>query len=261
MHDTLDYASTNPLYRRFHHNQLTFSMMYAFSENFILALSHDEVVHLKRSLLGKMPGDDWQKFANLRTLFGYMYAHPGKKLLFMGDEWGQWGEWNHDTGLDWQATEWPAHQGLQTLIRDLNMLYRSEPALHAVDFEWQGFQWINADDANRSIFSWIRRGKQPDDFIVAVTNWTPMVYDGYLLGVPQGGAYREVLNSDATKYGGSNVRTDGEIEAVAGSMHGQPFMVRLRVPPLSVVYLKPVAQGAKDQASAADAAVAHEDAA
>jgi 1,4-alpha-glucan branching enzyme len=239
MHDTLDYASTDPIYRKFHHNQMTFSMMYAFSENFVLALSHDEVVHLKRSLLGKMPGDDWQKFANLRTLFGYMYAHPGKKLLFMGSEFGQWGEWNHDTGLDWAVTEWPWHRGLQTLIHDLNALYAAEPALHEVDFAWQGFQWINADDSERSVFSWIRRGKKLEDTIVAVINWTPVVYEAYQIGVPQGGAYRELINSDAGVYGGSNVRNEGTLNAVAGGMNAQPFTLQLRVPPLGVVYLKP----------------------
>lgn len=239
MHDTLDYASTDPLYRKFHHNQLTFSMMYAFSENFILALSHDEVVHLKKSLLGKMPGDDWQKFANLRTLFGYMFAHPGKKLLFMGDEFGQWGEWNHDTGLEWQLTDWPWHRGLQTLIHDLHEAYKTEPALHEVDFDWHGFAWINADDRDRSVFSWIRRGKNPDDFIVAVMNWTPVVYEAYQIGVPQGGAYRELINSDADIYGGSNVGNLGAVEATEGPMNGQPFTLSLRVPPLGVVYLKP----------------------
>jgi 1,4-alpha-glucan branching enzyme len=239
MHDTLDYASKDPIYRRFHHNQLTFSMMYAFSENFVLALSHDEVVHLKRSLLGKMPGDDWQKFANLRTLYSYMYAHPGKKLLFMGGEFGQWSEWNHDHGLDWHLTGWDWHQGVQRLITDLNRLYRDEPALHAIDFDWQGFDWLQADDAANSIFAWARRGLTPDDTIVAVCNWTPVVHQAYRIGVPQPGFYREVFNSDAAVYGGSNVGNAGGVTASETSTNGQPYTVQLHVPPLGVVLLKP----------------------
>jgi 1,4-alpha-glucan branching enzyme len=240
MHDTLDYASKDPIYRRFHHNQLTFSIMYAFSENFVLALSHDEVVHLKRSLLGKMPGDDWQKFANLRTLYSYMYAHPGKKLLFMGSEFGQWSEWNHDQSLDWHLLQWGAwHQGLHRCVHDLNTLYQAEPALHAIDFDWQGFRWLEADDADNSILAFMRFGPKPQDQIVAVCNWTPVVHNAYRVGVPQGGFYRELFNSDAAIYGGSNVGNVGGVTAHDAPTKDQPYTLQLRVPPLGVVLLKP----------------------
>ena len=236
MHDILEYAQTDPLYRRHQHTKLTFSIMYAFSENFILSLSHDEVVHLKRSLLGKMPGDDWQKFANLRTLYGFMWAHPGKKLLFMGSEWGQWREWNHDTGLEWHLTNSPAHGELQQLIADLNTLYQQEPALYAIDFEWSGFEWLQVDDAENSVVAFLRRGPTAGDEVVVVCNWTPIVREDYWIRVPTAGFYRELLNTDAETYGGSNVGNHGGLETHVAE-HGQAYL-RLRLPPLAAVMLK-----------------------
>ncbi len=237
MHDVLDYVSTDPVYRGGVHAKLTFSLMYAFTENFVLSLSHDEVVHLKKSLIGKMPGNDWQKFANLRALYAFMTAHPGKKLLFMGGEIGQWHEWNHDWSLDWHLLEQPLHAGLQQLVTDLNALYRREPALHVIDFEWQGFEWLQADDAAHSVVAFLRRGFQPEDQVVVVCNWTPVVRDDYWVRVPRVGAYEELINTDAEHYGGSNVGNNGIVNTQLGD-DGQAYL-RLRLPPLAVLLLKP----------------------
>ncbi|HEY0602610.1 MAG TPA: 1,4-alpha-glucan branching protein GlgB [Herpetosiphonaceae bacterium] len=238
MHDMLDFMKTDPLYRSHHYNQLTFSLMYAFSENFVLSLSHDEVVHLKRSLLTKMPGDDWQRFANVRALFGYMLAHPGKKLLFMGMEFGQWGEWNHDTSLDWHLLEWAPHQGLQRLMADLNALYRQEPALHTIDFDWAGFEWLQVSDPGNCVIAFLRRGVMPGDEIVVACNWTPVVHEDYWVRVPRSGVYRELLNTDAAIYSGGNIDNPGNI--AAHSAEDGQYYLRLRLPPLAVLLLKQV---------------------
>ncbi len=237
MHDILDYLSLDPVYRRYHHNKLTFSLMYAFSENFVLALSHDEVVHLKGSLLAKMPGDTWQQFANLRLLFGYMWGHPGKKLLFMGMEFGQGREWNYATSLDWHQADWEPHHGVTAWLRDLNALYHAEAALHEVDFSWDGFEWLEADDSDNSVLSFIRRAKNGDE-IVVVCNFTPMVREGYHVPVPQAGEYRELLNSDAADYWGSGVGNNGVARAEATPHGNYPATLILTLPPLGVLMLK-----------------------
>jgi 1,4-alpha-glucan branching enzyme len=239
MNDTLVYMSKDPVYRKYEHGMLTFSMIYAFTENFILPLSHDEVVHGKRSLLNKMPGDLWQKFANLRLLYGYMYGHPGKKLLFMGSEIAPWNEWNHDTSLDWHLLHWESHRGILKLVSDLNALYRSEPALHQVDFDWRGFEWLELHDWENSVLAFLRRGHRSDDLIVVVCNFTPVVRENYRIGVPVGGYYRELLNTDASIYAGSNVGNEGGRWAVAEPHGGRPFALTLRLPPLGVLFLKP----------------------
>ncbi|PJA77631.1 MAG: 1,4-alpha-glucan branching enzyme, partial [Nitrospirae bacterium CG_4_9_14_3_um_filter_51_5] len=205
MHDTLSYFSLDPLYRRYHHNNITFGLLYAFTENFVLPLSHDEVVHGKKSLLDKMPGDEWQQFANLRALYGHMWGHPGKKMLFMGCEIGQWWEWNHDESLQWHLLEYDRHRGLQRYVADLNRLYVSQPALHQVDFDWTGFQWIDLHDSEQSTITYFRRAKDPSDIVVCALNLTPIPREKYRMGVPTGGYYRELLNSDAAVYGGSNM--------------------------------------------------------
>ena len=209
MNDTLRFLSKDPVYRKYDHGSLTFSMIYAFTENFILPLSHDEVVHGKGSLLDKMPGDIWQKVANLRLLYGYMYGHPGKKLLFMGSEIAQWREWNHDQSLDWHLLQWRDHQGILRLVCDLNALYRSTPALYQVDFEWQGYEWLELHDWENSVIAFLRRARDPDDSVVVVCNFTPVVRENYRVGVPCGGYYREILNTDSDIYGGSNVGNYG----------------------------------------------------
>jgi 1,4-alpha-glucan branching enzyme len=238
MHDTLKYIREDPLYRRYAHNDLTFSMLYAYTENFVLPLSHDEVVHGKGSLLNKAPGDPWQKRATLRLLYGYMYAHPGKKLLFMGGELGQWSEWNHDGALDWALVDDVRHAGIQRFVGDLNRLYRAEPALHQQDFEPGGFSWIDCHDSDNSVFSFVRRAKDPADFIIAVANFTPVVRRGYRVGVPLPGRYRELLNSDSEVYGGSNVGNAGGVTSEAVPRHGQPHSLALALPPLGVLLLK-----------------------
>ena len=239
MHDTLDYMSKDPVHRKYYHNRLTFSIWYAFSENFILPLSHDEVVYGKGSLIGKMPGDEWQKNANLRLLFGYMYAHPGKKLLFMGGEFAQWKEWNHDEGLEWHVLEYPSHRGIQNWVRDLNRLYSNEAALHELDFSEEGFQWVDLSDYEKSIISFIRRANDPDDFLVFVFNFTPVPRTGYRIAVPCGGFYREVLNSDAGQYGGSNVGNCGGVRTEPLQKEGDFHMLSLNLPPLGLLVLKP----------------------
>jgi 1,4-alpha-glucan branching enzyme len=236
MHDILLYASKDPIHRRYEHQHLTFSLLYAWNENFILPFSHDEVVHGKRSMIDKMPGDLWQKFANLRTLYAYMYAHPGKKLLFMGDEIGQWREWNHDGALDWPLLDQPLHAGLQRFVSDLNRLYSMAGALHEIDFDAAGFEWIDCNDTDSSVVSLVRRGRQPGDFVVAVFNWTPVVRTGYRVGVPKPGFYRERLNSDAALYGGSNVGNHGGRDADAIPAHGRPYSLGLTLPPLGALY-------------------------
>jgi 1,4-alpha-glucan branching enzyme len=238
MNDTLRYLSKDPVYRKYDHGSLTFSMIYAFTENFILPLSHDEVVHGKGSLLDKMPGDIWQKMANLRLLYGYMYGHPGKKLLYMGDEIAQWREWNHDESLDWHLLQWRDHQGILRLVCDLNALYRSTPALYQVDFEWQGYEWLELHDWENSVIAFLRRARDPDDSVVVVCNFTPVVRDNYRVGVPTGGHYREILNTDSEIYGGSNVGNQGGAWGISEPHAGRPFHLNLRVPPLGVLFLK-----------------------
>ncbi len=239
MHDTLKYFKQDAIFRKYHHADMTFSLLYAFSENFALPFSHDEVVHLKGSMLEKMSGDVWQKFANLRLLYAYMFAHPGKKLLFMGGEFGQWREWNHDTQLDWFLLEHASHRGLRQFSRDLNHLYRSEPALHEVDFDWHGFEWIDCNDSDASVFSFIRRAKDPEDFLVMVCNCTPVVRENYRVGVPKEAFYEERLNSDGSVYWGSNVGNYGGVQADAIPWSGKPYSLRLTLPPLGAVILKP----------------------
>jgi 1,4-alpha-glucan branching enzyme len=238
MHDTLAYMSQDPIYRRYHHNKLTFRMIYAFHENFVLPLSHDEVVYGKRSLIGKMPGDDWQKFANLRTLFGYMYAQPGKKLLFMGGEFGQWREWVHDSSLDWDLLNYPLHARLQRWIQDLNRLYRSEPTLHEMDCDPAGFEWIDCDDADSSTVTLIRKGKSNATMILVLCNFTPVPRYSYRLGSPRSGYWQEILNSDASEYGGSNMGNLGGVETVPVPLHGRPCSLTITLPPLSVSFFK-----------------------
>jgi 1,4-alpha-glucan branching enzyme len=239
MHDTLDYFRREPVYRRFHHHQLTFSLMYAFSENFILPLSHDEVVHGKRSLLDKMPGDRWQKFANLRALYAFMWAHPGKKLLFMGGELAEWDEWNCDGSLHWNLLEYAEHQGVQSLVRDLNRLYREEPALHEVDFEPAGFRWLEPNDASANVLAFARISADGERRLVCVLNLSPVPRYGYRVGMPIGCRWREALNTDSTFYYGSGVGNLGGVEAEPLPWHDQPFSAELTLPPLGAVWLVP----------------------
>jgi 1,4-alpha-glucan branching enzyme len=238
MHDTLQYFSKDPIHRKFHHHDLTFSMIYAFNENFTLPLSHDEVVHGKGSLLGKMPGDDWQKFANLRTLLAYMYAHPGKKLLFMGAEFGQWSEWKHDESIEWHLLQYYPHQGIHRLMKDLNRVYREERPLHEIDFDPAGFQWIDHSDWEGSVISFLRKGQTTDDCIFVVCNLTPVVRENYRIGVPRGGYWQEIFNSDSTHYGGSDKGNHGGMEASPLPAHGHYYSLNLTLPPLSVMYFR-----------------------
>jgi 1,4-alpha-glucan branching enzyme len=241
MHDTLDYFAHDPVHRRFHHDALTFGLLYAFSERFVLPLSHDEVVHGKRSLLGRMPGDDWQRFANLRACYAFMWAHPGKKLLFMGGELAQPGEWNHQQALPWDLLDEPAHRGVQRLVRDLNRLHREVPALHERDAEAAGFSWAVGDDRAQSVYAWLRRDGLP---LLAVANLTPLPRHGYRIGVPCGGHWRERLNSDASVYGGSGMGNGGGVRAEAIACHGEAWSVSLVLPPLAVLFLEPAASHA-----------------
>jgi 1,4-alpha-glucan branching enzyme len=238
MHDTLSYMSRDPIYRKYHHDGLTFRMLYAFHENFILPLSHDEVVHGKGSLLGKMPGDDWQKFANLRLLYGYMYAQPGKKLLFMGGELGQWSEWHHEESLEWHLLKYDSHLGLKQWIRDLNSLYINNPALYELDFESAGFEWIDCSDSQQSVISLLRKSQSAECIMLVVCNFTPVTHFGYKLGAPKGGVWQEVLNSDSKYYGGSGQGNLGGIIAERVPCHGRPYSLSLTLPPLSAVYFK-----------------------
>ena len=238
MHDILAYMKHDPVYRRWAHNHLTFSMLYAYHENFILPFSHDEVVHGKGSMIAKMAGDSWQKAANLRALYGFMFGHPGKKLLFMGSEFGQWPEWNHDRGLEWAFADAPPHAGLHNLVRDLNACYRSEPALYEQDFDPRGFQWIDCNDNENSVVSFLRFGRSARDAIVVVLNLTPVVRPDYVVGVPAPGVYRELINTDSELYGGSNQGNAGEVVTQPEPAHGHAQHLRLLLPPLSALFLK-----------------------
>jgi 1,4-alpha-glucan branching enzyme len=239
MHDTLNYFAKDPLFRQYHHNLLTFRMLYGFSENFVLPLSHDEVVYGKGSLINKMPGDEWQKFANLRLLFSYMYAQPGKKLLFMGAEFGQEREWSHDRSLDWHLLQNPLNRGLLGFVGDLNRLYRTHPALHANDTSPKGFEWIDCNDSATSVLSLIRHGDPGQKPVVAVCNFTPVPRLGYRVGVPEGGFWREILNSDATEYGGGGIGNMGGCQAEEIPTHARPYSLRLTLPPLAGIFLQP----------------------
>jgi 1,4-alpha-glucan branching enzyme len=239
MHDTLGYFEQDSIYRRYHHHQLTFSLMYAFSENFILPLSHDEVVHGKGSLLRKMPGDRWQKFANLRALYGYMWAHPGKKLLFMGQEFGQWAEWSHERSLDWHLLESSEHAGLQSLVRDLNSVYRHEPALWERDFTPEGFYWLEPNDADSNVVGFARASQDHERVLVCVCNLSPVPRDVYRVGLPRGGPWREVLNTDAGSYGGANWGNGGRVSVEQRPWHEQPYSAEIVLPPLGVLWLVP----------------------
>jgi len=238
MHDTLEYMSKDTIHRKFHHEKLTFRMLYAYHENFVLPLSHDEVVYGKGSLIRKMPGDDWQKFANLRALLGYMFAQSGKKLLFMGGEFGQWNEWYHEASLDWDLLGRPFHEGLRRWVEDLNRTYRSEKALYERDFEPGGFQWVDCNDSQQSTISLLRKGNHEDDTLLVACNFTPVPRHNYRVGAPKGGFWREILNSDSTNYGGSGQGNMGGIEAAPLPFHGYPYSLNLTLPPLGAVYFK-----------------------
>jgi 1,4-alpha-glucan branching enzyme len=237
MNDTLDYMSREPVHRKFHHAQLTFGIWYAYTENFILPLSHDEVVHLKGSLVEKMPGDPWQKMANLRLLLGYMTGQPGKKLLFMGAEFGQWREWNHESSLDWHLLDFPAHQGVRDWVRDLNNVYIHEQSLHAGDYDPNGFAWEDCHDSEQSVLTFFR--KYEGEVMLVACNFTPVVRYHYRVGLPRGGTWLEILNSDSRIYGGSGVGNEGAVQAREDSWHGLPFMAELTLPPLGVIFFKP----------------------
>jgi 1,4-alpha-glucan branching enzyme len=239
MHDTLKYFQTDPLYRKFHHDKLTFSIWYAFTENFVLPLSHDEVVHGKGSLIGKMPGDEWQQFANLRLLYAYMWGHPGKKLLFMGGEFGQRREWQHDESLEWHVLEYPLHAGIRHWVRDLNHFYRASRALYERDFSPDGFEWIDCNDREASVVAFLRKGSRPEDVVLVVCNFTPVPRENYRVGVPRGGLWRERLNSDAETYGGSGQGNFGTVEAAPLAAHGRTHSLYLRLPPLGALFLTP----------------------
>jgi 1,4-alpha-glucan branching enzyme len=238
MNDTLRYMTKDPVHRRYHHDLLTFSMLYCFTENFLLPFSHDEVVHGKGSMLNKMPGDEWQRFANLRLLYTYMFTHPGKKLLFMGTEFGQGTEWNSGRVLDWYVLDYDFHKGLQTLVRDLNKLYIHSPALHGFEFEWQGFEWIDCHDAEQSVLSYIRR--KDDDFLVVLVNFTPVPRYGYRIGVPVAGEYREILNTDSHYYAGSNVGNTYPLQTEDQGWMGQPYSFTVTIPPIGAIVLQPI---------------------
>jgi 1,4-alpha-glucan branching enzyme len=238
MHDTLHYMSRDTVHRKFHHNEMTFRMIYAWHENFVLPLSHDEVVHGKGSLLGKMPGDLWQKFANLRLLYGYMYAQPAKKLLFMGGEFGQWAEWSHDQSLEWHLLEHASHRGIQSWVADLNRIYRMEPALHELDCDSAGFEWIDGSDSEQSVLSFMRKSRGGNEIIAAVFNFTPLPRHNYRVGVPRNGYWREILNSDSEAYGGAGFGNLGGTDTQQIPVHGQPHSLNLILPPLGAVFFK-----------------------
>jgi 1,4-alpha-glucan branching enzyme len=239
MNDTRQYMHKEPIHRKYHQDDLTFSLIYAFTENFCLPLSHDEVVHGKGSLLDQMPGDLWQRFANLRLLYGYMWTHPGKKLLFMGGEFGQWSEWNYNESLQWHLLQWPLHQGVQRYLADMNALYRREPALHQVDFDWWGYEWIDCHNWQDSILAYVRKAKDPRDYVVVCCNFTPVPRCDYRIGVPEACWYDEISNSDSAYYGGGNMGNAGGIQALAQESHGRPASMLVTLPPLATVMLKP----------------------
>jgi 1,4-alpha-glucan branching enzyme len=226
------------MFRRFHHNNITFSMLYAFHENFLLPISHDEVVHGKGSLIGKMPGDEWRKFANVRAFLAYMYGHPGKKLLFMGSEIGQYEEWDYNSSLRWELLEFEPHRKLQTLVRELNRLYRAQPALYQIDTHWSGFEWVDFHDVDHSIISFLRRAEDPDDFLLFCCNFTPVPHHRYRVGVPAESLYEEIFNTDAEMFGGSNLGNGGRVASQPIKMHGRPHSLSLTLPPLAVVVFK-----------------------
>jgi len=238
MHDTLSYFQQDPVNRKYHQDQLSFSLHYAFTEKFTLPLSHDEVVYGKNSLINKMPGDEWKQLANLRLLYGYMYGHPGAKLLFMGADFAQRHEWRHDFSLDWSENNNPANQGVQRLLKDLNAFYKAQPALYEYNFSWEGFEWIDYQDATNSVFAWIRKGKDPANDLIFVANFTPVVRDNYRIGVSKRGSYQEIFNSDDLKYGGSNVKNVEDLETYPIPKHGRTHSIPLTLPPLGVVVLK-----------------------
>jgi 1,4-alpha-glucan branching enzyme len=239
MHDMLEYMSKDPVHRKYHQNNLTFSLLYAFTENFILPFSHDEVVHGKCSILNKMPGDMRQKFSNIRLIYGYMYSHPGKKLLFMGGEFGQWDEWNHEKSIDWHLLNYRPHRRLQKYVMDLNCLYQSEPALYEIDFSYEGFEWIDFHDTDNSTISFMRKAKDPRDFLVIVSNFTPVPRMGYRIGVPENCFYKEILNSDSYLYWGSNMGNAGGVHSEQTACQGKPYSIKIILPPLSVLIFKP----------------------
>jgi 1,4-alpha-glucan branching enzyme len=241
MHDTLKYFQQDPIHRKYHHNKLTFGLWYAYTENFVLPLSHDEVVHGKGSLIGRMPGDEWQQFANLRLLYGFMWAHPGKQLLFMGGEFGQKREWTHEESLEWHVLQYPLHAGMQNWLRDLNGLYRTLPALHALDFSSEGFEWIDCNDGDASVLSFLRRGPGRRDLVLVVCNFTPVPRTNYRVGVPLGGRWVERLNSDASLYGGGGSGNLGGVIAAPAGAHGRFQSLALHLPPLSALYFTPEA--------------------
>jgi 1,4-alpha-glucan branching enzyme len=238
MHDTLDYMAQDPVYRKYRHNQLTFRMVYAFNESYVLPLSHDEIVHGKGSLIRKMPGDDWQKFANLRLLYGYMYGQPSKKLLFMGAEFAQWREWAHDESLDWHLTQYDPHRGVQLWLGDLNRLYHNEPALYELDFDPAGFEWIDCTDWENSTLIWLRKARTTRNVLLFAANFTPVPRQNYGVGVPYAGFWKEVLNSDAPTYWGGGVGNSGGVDAQERPVHGRSYSINLTLPPLGIVVLK-----------------------
>jgi 1,4-alpha-glucan branching enzyme len=238
MHDTLRYIEHESIHRAYHHDDITFGLLYAFSEKFILPISHDEVVYGKGSLLGKMPGDHWQRFANLRAYLGFMWAHPGKKLLFMGSELAQAHEWNHDGELDWPALGDAAHAGVQRLVRDLNRLYVAEPALHARDSRAEGFRWVIGDDRANSVFAFLRLGEEGSAPVLVVCNFTPVPRHGYRIGVPRAGRWREIANTDSRFYGGSDLGNEGHVHSLSETSHGEPQSILLTLPPLATVMLR-----------------------
>ena len=239
MNDALSYISKEPIHRKYHHDNLTFGLVYAFHENFILVLSHDEVVHGKRALIDKMPGDRWQKFANLRAFYAFQYAHPGKKLLFMGGELGQWQEWNSQESIHWHLLAEPDHAGLKRFVRDLNTLYRGEPALYERDFDPKGFEWISLHDASNSVLSFLRRAQSHDAPLIFACNFTPIPREKYRIGVPTPGTYRELINSDSERYGGSNMGNLGTVHTVPIASHGHPQSLQITLPPLAAIMFKP----------------------
>jgi len=239
MHDMLTYISKDPVHRKYHHNQLTFALMYSFYENFVLPFSHDEVVHGKGSLLGRMPGDDWRKFANVRALLGYMFMHPGKKLLFMGIDIGQWSEWDYSGSLPWDLLVWDPHRKLNDFVRALNRLYTGSPALYELDFEYAGFEWIDFNDADDSIVTFMRRARNSSDVLICAYNFTPVPRERYRIGVPREAFYREILNSDSALCGGSNMGNLGGVHSGRWPCHGREHSIEITLPPLSCVVFKP----------------------